>query len=199
MGEPMSVVQPSAVTERWQRYLADLKSFSSEPVPLEAQGLLVRVTGLVLEAAGIRVPVGSVCEVRQPGQPAVLAEVVGFSGDCAFLMPTSDVQGLASGARVVPRPSPVVPMTLAQARHPWRRTEDRTLHLPVGNGLLGRVVDSHGAPMDRLGPIADVHTEPLTRYAMAQREIALAIGEPPAAPLPLRSTSCVSLAKQLGG
>jgi flagellum-specific ATP synthase len=163
MNVAQGVAPVRAVTERWQRYLADLQNFSAEPVPLEAQGLLVRVTGLVLEAAGIRVPVGSVCEVRMPGQPTVLAEVVGFSSDCAFLMPTSDVQGLASGARVVPRPSPVVPMTLARARHPWRRTEDRTLHLPVGDGLLGRVVDSQGVPMDRLGPLADTHTEPLTR------------------------------------
>ena len=71
--------------------MADMEAFAGDPVPLEAQGLLVRVTGLVLEAAGIRVPVGSVCEVRMPGQPPVIAEVVGFSGDCAFLMPTSDV------------------------------------------------------------------------------------------------------------
>ena len=48
-------------------------------------------------------------------------------------------------------------------RHPWRRNEDRTLHLPVGDGLLGRVVDSHGHPMDRKGPIAQVHNEPLIR------------------------------------
>ena len=93
----------------------------------------------------------------------VLAEVVGFSADCAYLMPTGDIQGLASGARVVPRPSPVVPMKLGARRHPWRRNEDRTLHLPVGDGLLGRVVDSHGHPMDRKGPIGDVHNEPLTR------------------------------------
>jgi flagellum-specific ATP synthase len=117
----------------------------------------------VLEAAGIRVPVGSVCEVRMDGQAPVIAEVVGFSADCAYLMPTSDIAGLASGARVVPRPSPVVPMKLGASRHPWRRNEDRTLHLPVGDGLLGRVVDSHGVPMDRKGPLADVHTEPLTR------------------------------------
>ena len=57
------------------------------------------MTGLVLEAAGIRVPVGSVCEVRMEGQPPVIAEVVGFSGDRAYLMPTGDVHGLASGAR----------------------------------------------------------------------------------------------------
>jgi flagellum-specific ATP synthase len=152
-----------SVTPKWQRYLSDMQSFAAAPVALETQGLLVRVTGLVLEAAGIRVPVGSVCEVRMDGQAPVTAEVVGFSADCAYLMPTGDIAGLASGARVVPRPSPVVPMQLGSTRHPWRRNEDRTLHLPVGDGLLGRVVDSHGVPMDRKGPLIAVHNEPLTR------------------------------------
>ncbi len=152
-----------AVAENWRRYLGELQNFSADPVPLESQGLLVRVAGLVLEAAGIRVPVGSVCEVRMDGQPPVLAEVVGFSGDRAYLMPTGDIHGLASGARVVPRPTPVVPLKLAAGQHPWRRGEDRTLHLPVGDGLLGRVVDSHGQPMDRKGPLDVVHNEPLIR------------------------------------
>lgn len=149
--------------EQWQRYLADMRSFSADRVALETQGLLVRVTGLVLEATGIRVPVGSVCEVRMPGQAPVAAEVVGFSGDCAYLMPTGDVAGLASGARVVPRPSPIVPMQLGTPAHPWRRFEDRTLHLAVGDGLLGRVVDSHGQPIDRKGALQRVQNEPLTR------------------------------------
>jgi len=87
-----TAAQPAAPANKWQRYLADMRSFSADKVALETQGLLVRVTGLVLEAAGIRVPVGSVCEVRMEGQAPVLAEVVGFSGDCAFLMPTSDVR-----------------------------------------------------------------------------------------------------------
>src|SRR4051812_36733525 len=147
----------------WQRYLADMEAFSAEPVLPEAHGLLVRVTGLVLEAAGIRVPVGSICEVRMPGQAPVVAEVVGFASDCAYLMPTSDIHGLASGARVVPRAAPAVAMKLGELRHPWRRSLDRTLHLPVGDGLLGRVVDSHGEPMDRKGPLVAVHDEPLTR------------------------------------
>ena len=43
------------------------RAFAAAPLPLEDEGTLVRVTGLVLEAAGIRVPVGSVCEVRMPG------------------------------------------------------------------------------------------------------------------------------------
>jgi len=149
--------------DKWQRYLADLKNFSADAMPLETQGTLVRVAGLVLEAAGIRVPVGSVCEVRMEGQPPVLAEVVGFSGDRAYLMPTGEIHGLASGARVVPRPSPIVPLLLGATHHPWRRSEDRTLHLPMGDGLLGRVVDSQGLPMDRKGPLASVHNEPLVR------------------------------------
>src|SRR2546423_2250566 len=143
-------------SDKWHRYLADIQSFTADAVPLETQGLLVRVAGLVLEAAGIRVPVGSVCEVRQPGQPPVLAEVVGFNGDRAYLMPTGDVHGLASGARVVPKQAPVVPLRLGVPQHPWRRSEGRTLHLPVGARVLGRVVDSTGPPIGRKGPIEHV-------------------------------------------
>ena len=152
-----------ARTSRWARYLSDLQAYAALPQPLASSGTLVRVTGLVLEAAGVRVPVGSVCEVRCEGQPAVLAEVVGFNGDRAFLMPTGELHGLASGARVVPRAAPRVPPRLGVENRPWRRSEDRGLHLPMGNGLLGRVVDSHGQPMDRRGPLQDVDTEPLVR------------------------------------
>lgn len=152
-----------ATTANWGRFLADVRNFAAEPVPLETVGRLVRVAGLVLEATGVRLPVGSVCEVRMEGSTPVTAEVVGFNGDRAYLMPTGDVHGLASGARVIPRPTPVVPLKLGAMRHPWRRGEDRTLHLPVGDGLLGRVVDSHGHPMDRKGPIEHVHNEPLIR------------------------------------
>jgi flagellum-specific ATP synthase len=169
--QPSGVEPPphaeQAAVDAWRRYLADLRSFAADALPFETQGRLVRVTGLVLEAAGIRVPVGSVCEIRQDnradGAPPVLAEVVGFSGDRAYLMPTGDIQGLSSGALVAPRRTPVQPMKLWAPRHRWRRTLDRTLHLPVGDGLLGRVVDSHGLPMDRKGPLAQVHDEPVAR------------------------------------
>ncbi len=154
---------PHGPADAWTRYLDALQMFAADPVALETQGMLVRVAGLVLEAAGIREPVGSVCEVHMSGQPPVQAEVVGFSGDRTYLMPTGDVHGLASGARVVPKASPTVPLQLGAARHPWRRSLDRTLHLPVGDGLLGRVIDSQGHPMDRKGPLADVHNEPLVR------------------------------------
>jgi len=151
---------------RWERWLDDLEAYAALPQPLESTGTLLRVTGLVLEAAGIRLPVGSVCEVIAGDQSrgnAVLAEVVGFNGDRAFLMPTGEVHGLSSGASVVPRPAPHMPPRWGVENHPWRRSEDRGLHLPMGDGLLGRVVDSHGQPLDRLGPITNVHAEPMVR------------------------------------
>ena len=152
--------------QRWQRHRSDLQDYAQLPQPLESVGTLLRVTGLVLEAAGVRVPVGSVCEIhadgQAPGRP-VLAEVVGFSGDRAFLMPTGEMHGMSSGARVVPRAAPQVPPRWGQDNHPWRRSEDRGLHLPMGQGLLGRVVDSHGQPLDRQGPLTDVQPEPMVR------------------------------------
>ncbi|MDQ2778107.1 MAG: flagellum-specific ATP synthase FliI, partial [Pseudomonadota bacterium] len=147
----------------WQRYLGDLQNHADGTQALESVGTLLRVTGLVLEAAGIRVPVGSICELHSAGQQPVLAEVVGFHGDRAFLMPTGDLHGLASGARVVPRLAPATPPCFGALNHPWRRSEDRGLHLPVGAGLLGRVVDSQGEPMDRMGPLDDVTPQPMVR------------------------------------
>lgn len=158
-----AIATPESRTRRWTRYLADLEAFAAVPQPLESVGTLLRVTGLVLEAAGIRVPVGSVCEIVSEGQPPVLAEVVGFNADRAFLMPTGELHGLASGARVVPRAAPRVAPRFGVENHPWRRSEDRGLHLPMGDGLLGRVVDSHGQPIDRLGPLEHTHDEPMTR------------------------------------
>ncbi|MFN3304265.1 MAG: flagellum-specific ATP synthase FliI, partial [Roseateles sp.] len=78
--------------ERWRRYLADLETLAGNAAPLESQGKLVRVAGLVLEATGIKVPLGSVCRIQMPssgnaprrGLAPVNAEVVGFSGDRAY-------------------------------------------------------------------------------------------------------------------
>jgi len=164
MPQPQQPAAPRAA--QWTRYLADLQDYAALPQPLHSSGTLVRVTGLVLEAAGVRVPVGSICEVRAEGQPAVPAEVVGFNGDRAFLMPTGDLQGLTSGALVQPLPAPHAAPVFGEENHPWRRSEDRGLHLPMGDGLLGRVVDAHGKPLDRQGPLLNVRTEPMVRRAI---------------------------------
>ena len=150
-------------TRGWAEYLDDLLACASVRMPLPTHGTLVRVNGLVLEAAGVRAPVGSVCEVHGEASQPVMAEVVGFDGDRAYLMPTGEVHGLASGARVLPMAAPHDPPQLGRDNPRGRRREDRGLHLPMGAGLLGRVVDAHGAPMDGRGPLQPVRTEPMTR------------------------------------
>jgi flagellum-specific ATP synthase len=93
----------------------------------------------------------------------VLAEVVGFSGDRAFLMPAGDVHGLSSGAGVTPAAAYIPVPRLGDELSMDQPGGAGMLRLPLGDGLLGRVVDSQGAPMDRLGPIANVRSKPLDR------------------------------------
>ena len=126
----------TARTERWQQFLADLQQHAAEPLPFEPAGKLTRVAGLVLEASGLNVPVGSLCEIHSPdaraGERPARAEVVGFGGDRAFLMPTDEVHGLVNGATVKARTLPARAPQLGAASHPWRRDADRGLHLPMG-------------------------------------------------------------------
>ena len=130
---------------------------------LEARGTLTRLTGLVLEATGIREPVGSQCLVTMGSQPGVLAEVVGFSSDRAYLMPAGDVHGLSSGASVAPT-APYIPAPrLGEVTALPLSYSGGPLRLPLGDGLLGRVVDSQGAPMDHLGPLLNVKSQALNR------------------------------------
>jgi flagellum-specific ATP synthase len=124
---------------------------------------LTRLTGLVLEASGIRVPVGSQCLVSMKSCEPVLAEVVGFSNDKAFLMPAGDVHGLSSGASVASAPAYIPVPLLADIENAADVSMAGMLRLPLGDGLLGRVVDSQGIPMDRMGPIQDVKALPLNR------------------------------------
>src|SRR6187402_121703 len=83
----------------WERYLADCSIASQGLDPIRRQGRLVRISGLVMEAAGLRLPIGSTCLIEQPGQRPTEAEVVGFAGERVFLMPTNDTAGLAPGAK----------------------------------------------------------------------------------------------------
>ncbi|MFI3274442.1 flagellar protein export ATPase FliI [Vibrio sp.] len=123
-----------------------IEGLKSRPV---ASGKLVRVVGLTLEATGCKAPIGSLCLVEtMSGQ--MEAEVVGFSGDNLFLMPSEQITGILPGARVTP-------MTSESG-------------IPVGMELLGRVIDGVGNPLDGLGPIyteqrASFNAEPINPLA----------------------------------
>ena len=160
---PAAAAADNPRLQRWAHYLADLEAYASMRVPLASHGTLVRVTGLVMEAGGVRAPVGAVCEVLGDNGHPVQAEVVGFNGDRAYLMATGELTGLRSGARVTPRAAPHSPPLLGRDNLLWRRSEDRGLHLPMGDGLLGRVIDAHGVPMDKLGALNHVRNAPMVR------------------------------------
>lgn len=145
----------------WGAFLANARQRAAQPLALQAQGTLTRLTGLVLEASGLRVPVGSQCQVQMPGQEPVLAEVVGFADGRAFLMPAGDIHGLSGGASVTPAQSYVLPPQLGDTEVPSLATG--VLRLPLGPGLLGRVVDSQGLPLDHGGPLLNVVAEPMDR------------------------------------
>jgi len=149
----------------WSAHFAHQRALLAAVSPLAVHGRLVRAAGLVLEASGLRLPVGSLCVVSQENEThdalSVEAEVVGFSEDRLFLMPTGETLGLSPGARVTPIESPVRRARLGHPSHPKRRATDRMRQLPIGAGLLGRVVDASGAPLDRLGAITGVEIRPV--------------------------------------
>lgn len=148
-------------TAAWAQFMEGAKARVASGVTLETRGTLTRLTGLVLEAKGIRVPVGSQCFLEMPGKEPVLAEVVGFDGERAFLMPAGDIHGMSSGASVVPAPPYVPTPRLGEEVRPI--TAVGMLRLPMGDGLLGRVVDSQGFPLDHGGPLQNVSAEPMNR------------------------------------
>ena len=141
-------------TRRWHRYFEDCKAAVRGSQPFTVSGRLTRVAGLVMEAVGLKLAVGSSCFVMTPSGQRVDAEVVGFSGDRLFLMPSTDIYGLKPGAVVVPV-DPVVTRVprLGEDFVPRRRAEDRAKQVSVGLGLLGRVVDGAGRALDDRGAL----------------------------------------------
>ncbi|MCK4840659.1 MAG: flagellar protein export ATPase FliI [Methylococcales bacterium] len=125
---------PSA--DRNKNWLKKLQSCSeklTEAPELIVEGKLSRMVGLTLEAEGCRAAIGSLCQVETKAGKRIGAEVVGFSGSRIFLMPTGNTQGLEPGCRVIP----LGKNSLAN----------------VGFGLLGRVLDGAGKPLDDKGPL----------------------------------------------
>lgn len=97
-------------------------------------GRITRVVGLVVEATGVEGAVGDLCCIHTGRRgESVFAEIVGFKGPLVLLMPLGPVEGIRPGAAVE------------------RRT--RAAGVAFGPGLLGRVLDGLGRPMDGRGAI----------------------------------------------
>lgn len=126
--------------QRWHNFLSHTRAQLRPPEPV-VEGKLTHMIGLTLEAVGCQAAVGSRCQIVPPSGREIEAEVVGFARDKTFLMPTSEIHGLVPGARVVP-----------SGRH---------MEVPVGDALLGRVIDGAGKPMDGKGPLRLRGSKPL--------------------------------------
>jgi flagellum-specific ATP synthase len=126
----------------WFSRMSDYrKRLVNDPPPRWGEGKLARMVGLTLEAVGCRSTIGGRCMVESAEGNQVEAEVVGFSGERLYLMPTGDIRGLEQDCRVIP-------MGLTSQAH-------------VGPALLGRVIDGAGEPIDGKGPVHTVDTLPL--------------------------------------
>lgn len=123
---------------------------------LRREGRVRRLIGMTLEAEGLPGEVGELCFV-QGARGEVPVEIVGFQGARTTLLPLERLDGIADGAVVVSTGEPFA--------------------APVGDGLLGRVLDGLGRPQDGKGELRDVTRRPLiaappdamTRPAIARR------------------------------
>ena len=125
--------------------------------PVRRVGRVLRVTGLIIESEGPNLAMGDVCRIQSSGDDdPVFAEVVGFRENRLLLMPLGETHRLRSGCEVV--------------------ASSFASHVPVGRGLLGRVLNGLGQPMDGKGPLnceraPQLHNappDPLTRQRIRE-------------------------------
>ncbi|GAB4358834.1 MAG: flagellar protein export ATPase FliI [Methylohalobius crimeensis] len=128
-------------TQEWSRRLRAVRGRLERPPSVTVEGKLSRMVGLTLEAVGCQAPVGERCWVETADRAKIEAEVVGFADERLYLMPVGDVHGLEPGCRVIPSGSACA--------------------AKVGTGLLGRVLDGAGHPLDGKGPLTFEGTRPL--------------------------------------
>ncbi len=137
---------PGFSTQWAKRLKNGRNNIEKNPVSLNVEGKLTRMVGMTLEAVGCQSAIGGRCLVEGVDKQFIETEVVGFSGDKLYLMPTERISGILPNARVIP-------------------TSD-SYKVPVGVELLGRVIDGAGKPLDNKGPLQNINSAPLIRKTM---------------------------------
>ena len=113
--------------------------------PLQLVGRVTEVTGLAARAALAGARLGDWVELRTPGRPGLLAEVIAVHGEQATLMPLGELRGIGPDSQVVPH--------------------GRPFELQAGRQLLGRVLDGIGRPLDGKPLPAGLQPWPVDRPA----------------------------------
>jgi len=141
--------------------LSELESRLDNTDFIRLNGLIAKAIGIVIESKGPDVRVGDLCEIRYRDKSMSLpAEVVGFSENRVLLMPLGELTDIGPGCDVV--------------------AVGQKLGVRVGPGLLGRVVNGLGEPIDDKGPIIAGEVYPL--YAKPPHPL---LRKPVATPLPV--------------
>lgn len=108
---------------------------------LQRTGKIIKIIGLVIESSGPTASIGELCEIFSAGTLICQAEVVGFKDGRTLIMPLGTMDGI--------RPGMVV------------KASGQQLSVQVGEGMMGRVLDGLGQPMDGLGPLQTEGTRPI--------------------------------------
>ena len=105
-----------------------------EATTVEVRGRVEQVVGTIVRAVAPGVRVGEICLLRHPWDGwSLKAEVVGFLKDAALLTPLGELQGISPETEVIPT--------------------GKVHSVPVGDSLLGRVLDGLGDPVDGGPPL----------------------------------------------
>jgi flagellum-specific ATP synthase len=102
--------------------------------PFNKYGRIERVQGVI--SVSLPAAVGELCQIRNREGKLFFAEVIGFDGKRADLMPLSTVENLQCGDEVI--------------------ALNQSSQVPVGKGVLGRVLNAFGDPIDQQGPLSSV-------------------------------------------
>lgn len=108
--------------------MLDLLEQLDDITPTGVQGRVSRVTGMTVAVADFPAPLGSVVEIDRDSATAIRCEVVGFRDEQTIVYPLEDLHGVRRGHRV--------------------RLVRSSRRLPVGDALLGRVVDANCHAID---------------------------------------------------
>jgi len=131
------IFDTATVARNFDSYLDFVKS--SEPTRI--YGKVTEVIGILIESSGPAASVGDVCHIEKGGRLICRAEVVGFRKDRTLLMPLGPIEGIHPGMNVA--------------------ATGRPLSVQVGDGLLGRVLDGLGNPLDEKGPVRATGKRPV--------------------------------------
>jgi flagellum-specific ATP synthase len=114
---------------KWDKYFNAAKSCQA----VRLAGKIVKVAGIVAEANGPGLSVGSLCVIKNSEGLNIQAEVVGFNEKRIIIMPFGEMRGIKPGSQVL--------------------ATDKRPGVQVGEAYLGRVVDGLGRPIDGKGII----------------------------------------------